>query len=387
MVRSNQPVKDGSHIIVKVMCAVIFVLFSALWLYYFQADLMAVTQHVLSKGQTVYHRAVGTVIITLALLLLQVVVLRVIKLYRSNHALTYFPSMLLLAILTSGFPEKGSAMSISYWYWLAPLLLALWGAVVWIICSIRPYLLKTALGFYARVFWINTLEMALMIVGVNLTANTNAVYHYRAHMETCLMKQQFDEALTTGRRSLETDASLTMLRAYALSRKGELGERLFEYPVAGSGADLVPLSGCRSRWLIYPSDSLYRHLGAIPRPGMDTPAYLSALERGGQAKKAVGDYVLCGMLIDRNLDDFACTIGKYYDVADSLSLPRHYREALTLYVHQRSNPVVVYHHPVTEEDYRDLQELEAQYTNPTERKVRVMEKYQGSYWYYFEYVR
>ena len=374
MVRSNQPVKDGSHIIVKVMCAVIFVLFSALWLYYFQADLMAVTQHVLSKGQTVYHRAVGAVIITLALLLLQVVVLRVIKLYRSNHALTYFPSMLLLAILTSGFPEKGSAMSISYWYWLAPLLLALWGAVVWIICSIRPYLL-------------NTLEMALMIVGVNLTANTNAVYHYRAHMETCLMKQQFDEALTTGRRSLETDASLTMLRAYALSRKGELGERLFEYPVAGSGADLVPLSGCRSRWLIYPSDSLYRHLGAIPRPGMDTPAYLSALERGGQAKKAVGDYVLCGMLIDRNLDDFACTIGKYYDVADSLSLPRHYREALTLYVHQRSNPVVVYHHPVTEEDYRDLQELEAQYTNPTERKVRVMEKYQGSYWYYFEYVR
>jgi len=348
---------------------------------------MAVTQHVLSHGQTVYHRTVGTAIVTLVLLLLQKGVQKVVKLHSSNHALTYFPSMLLLAMLTSGYPEKGSSMTMSYWYWLAPLLLVLWGALVWMIRAVQPYLQKSSLRLHARAVWINILEMAIMIVGVNLASNTNAVYHYRAHMETCLMKQQFDEALATGRRSLETDASLTMLRAYALSCKGELGERLFEYPVAGSGADLVPLDICKSRLLIYPCDSLYRHLGAIPRPNMDTPAYLAALERGGQAKKSVGDYVLCGMLIDRNLDDFAHTIGKYYDLTDSLTLPRHYREALTLYVHRRSKPVVVYHHPVTEEDYRDLQELEAQYPSPDERKIRVMEKYQGSYWYYFEYVR
>lgn len=387
MVKYYQPIKDGSHIIVRVMCAVIFVVFSVLWLYFFQADLMAVMQHVLSKGQTVYHPTVGTIIITLVLMLLQMGVFSVVKLLRSYHALTYFPSMLLLAILTSGYPESGRSMSMSYWYWLAPLLLVLWAVGIWMISSVRPLLLKPAFGLQARTIWVNILEMALMMVGVNLLANTDAVYHYRAHAETCLMKQQLDEALTTGRRSLETDASLTMLRAYALSRKGELGERLFEYPIAGRGADLVPLQTSQSRLLILPSDSIYRHLGAIPRPGMSTPAYFAAMERGGQAKKAVGDYVLCGMLIDRNLDDFAHSISKYYDLADSLTLPRHYREALTLYVHRRSKPVVVYHHPVTEEDYRDLLELEALYKNSTERKIRVMEKYQGSYWYYFEYVR
>jgi hypothetical protein len=178
-----------------------------------------------------------------------------------------------------------------------------------------------------------------------------------------------------------------MLRAYALSLDGQLGDRLFQYAVAGRGADLVPSTAdSRSRLLRYPQDSLYRHLGAIPRSGQSTARYLQALERSGQATAAVRDYVLCSLLVDRDLDGFVGAITRYYDVADSLPLPRHYREALTLYRHLRSQPRLVYRHAVTEEDYRNLQELEAKFSDPRERKIRVLEKYFGSYFYYYEYL-
>jgi hypothetical protein len=66
-------------------------------------------------------------------------------------------------------------------------------------------------------------------------------------------------------------------------------------------------------------------------------------------------------------------------------LPKHYREALTLYCHSRSNPVVTYSVPVVEEDFANYQELKKQYQDPMERKTRVSEEYRGTYWYYYEY--
>jgi hypothetical protein len=47
--------------------------------------------------------------------------------------------------------------------------------------------------------------------------------------------------------------------------------------------------------------------------------------------------------------------------------------------------VVVYQHSVTEEDWRNLQELERQYPDPSERKVKVAEDFQDTYWYFYEY--
>ena len=52
------------------VCGSLFTLFSLLYLFVMQADLLATAQHLLSKGQTVYSPLWGTVIITLLLLLL-----------------------------------------------------------------------------------------------------------------------------------------------------------------------------------------------------------------------------------------------------------------------------------------------------------------------------
>ena len=110
--------KDNSTVIIQMMCAIIFVLFTWGWLYFFQADALAMTQHVLSGGLTHYDRLVGAVIITAALFLLQVIVNRATKIHKRFHALTYVPSMLLLAMLTNISQTIDNGVSLGHIIWL-----------------------------------------------------------------------------------------------------------------------------------------------------------------------------------------------------------------------------------------------------------------------------
>ena len=130
---------------------------------------------------------------------------------------------------------------------------------------------------------------------------------------------------------------------------------------------------------------LLSHLGARPSQPCSAQRYYEALERDSLATPAVADYRLSGCLVDRRLDEFVALLPRYYQVADSLPLPRHYQEALVLYRHLRTNPALVYHHPVVDEDWDNLKQLEAQYPLPTERHFRVFDRYRGSYWYYYFY--
>lgn len=379
----NRPVKNDSTMVLFTVCAVVFVAFSFLWLYFFQADLLSVSQHLLSGGKTHYNRTVGAVIITGVLWLLQIGVYSLTRLRKYSHALTYFPSLLLLAIMTSVGQDIDRHFSFGPWYWLLPLLMVLWGVGIWFARSVQPYETSASSGLFSRPVWVNMLMMALMMFGVAIAGNTNAVFHYRTHVETALMEHNYDEALRVGQKSLETDESLMMVRMYALSRKEQLGERLFSYPVVNTSDAMLPTNN-EARLLKYPVDSIYRYLGAIPRRPMRPMDYLAAIIRSGQAKPAAVDYLLCGYLIDKNLDQFAGEIGRYYKVNDSL--PRHYREALVLYTHQRSNPVLVYHDAVLDVDYEDYKQLEAAYEPLNERKGKMLERYSNSYWYYYFYV-
>jgi hypothetical protein len=240
---------------------------------------------------------------------------------------------------------------------------------------------KEPTGLFSRRVWVNVLLMVLMMMGVALVGNTHAVFHFQAHAEYALTQGNTAEVLRTGDRSLETSADMTMLRAFALSKEGMLPERLFRYPIVGRSEDLLPLQGSHSRLMLLSADTLWRHFGARPSGPVSTARYLQLLERDSLATPAVADYVLCGCLIDRDIDTFARLLPRYYAVNDTL--PCHYREALTLYTHLRAHPVVVYQNAVAEEDWADLQRLVRRYTDPRERKAKMAERYWGSYWYYY----
>ena len=380
----NNPLRNGSTVTIRVMCAIVFVLFSFCWLFFFQADQLTMTQHVLSGGLTRYKPIWGTLIITVLLMLLQLMVYRLVRLTKRSHALTYVPSMMFLALVTEVSQQIESSDGVSLWVWVLPVLLLLgWGAVVWVARITQNVESDRDFSLFSRPMWINALLMALQIICVAWIGNTNAVCHYRMQTETLLADGDYRKALEVGKQSLESDANLLMLRMYALARENALGERLFEYPITANVDQILPTNGL-TRMYYCSEDSLYRFLGGRPAKAMTPMYFLDLLEhRDSVVSRQVVDYKLCGLLIDRQIDRFAREVSKYYPLDDHL--PKHYREALVLYTHSRSNPVVVYHHAVTDEDWRNLQELEKRFPDATERKGRVEEQYRGTYWYYYRY--
>ena len=379
--RLNQLNTKNSTTVTTTVCAIVFCLFTFCYLYFYQADILSMAQHILSGGQTHYDRMVGAVLITIVLLLLQIGIKVLTGLREGRYALTFFPSLLVLAIITSAGCHMDEAFSFGVWTWLLPLLLLLWATGVYAAIKI-PYGHEFGGRLFSQSMWINIMSLCGMFFFVGLAGNSNDVFHYRMKMENCFMDDQYDKALAVGDRADATDSTLTMLRAYALARQGLLGEKLFTYPVEGSSSSVVPMAS-GTRCLIYPVDSIYKFLGARPLSTQSTGEYLQALYKCHKATLAVKDYVLCGYLLDRNLDMFAKVLPNFYTVGDNM--PKHYREALILYNHLRSNPVVVYHNSVMDTDFKDLQTLEKQYASYEERKQAVYDQYSETYWWYYEY--
>lgn len=379
----NYPANNGT--LLQTACAIVFLLFVFVYLYFFQADLLSMLQHVLSGGATHYDRTVGTVVITAVLYLVHLGAKRLGGLDRVCHALSYFPSLLLLAALTDVEVDFSVNPLRGLWLWLAPLLLAVY---VFLSLAVKYNWIETLPPSYSApisVLWKNLLLMACMFIAVCLCGNNDSVLHYRLRVERLLGSGAYSKALMVGEKSDETDASLTMLRAYALSRSGQLGERLFEFPLTGGSYALLP-DGKGVRCLLYPEDRIVRALSIRKKGDMTPMEYLLYIERNGLGRKPVTDYILCGYLLDRNIDAFVNAIRRKYSLT-SPSLPKHYKEALTLYTHLRSNPVLVYHNEVMDADYADFQNLEHKYTDARERESYVRDMYGDTYWFYYFYHR
>lgn len=293
----------------QVACAVTFVLFSFCYLLFYQTNVLAAGQHVLSKGQTTYVGWVGAVLITITLLLLQRVVFAFTKLSKRAHAITFFPSMLVLTIITDVSSNIDLGFSFGGWYVAVPLLLALFAAVVWAARQMEPFEPEPATdGFMSRTIWVNLLTMMVMMMAVGLFSNTDEAFHYRMEMEQCIVKGKYNKALKVGRNSQVRDPQLTMLRAFALSKKGQLGERFFEYPFIKIGETMLP-------------DTIGNRVILLDDSTIATVV---------KSARARLDYKLIDLLIDKDLEKFKTTVVKAYP--DSL-MPKHYAEALALYKH------------------------------------------------------
>lgn len=387
MYNSHRNREDGSATVVRTVCAIVFLLFVAIYVFFYQEDTLALTQHLLSGGKTVYSRVIGGSIIIIILALIQFSVARLMqKKPLCIFAMSCFPSLYILAMLT----DYDSSSSMSPWGWwtiLMPVVVALWWGVVYFLGELLRYRcsdIRHEEGYLARTLGCNIFILAAMMIGVGLLSNSNDITHYRLRMERLLMHGEYAKALEVGKQSDKSDANLTMLRVFALAHEGRLGDELFKYPVRGTSASIVPeLSD--GKMLMLSPDSVYRMLGAIPRHGQTTKNYLKAIVKSGQATKAAIEYQLCGMLIDKDLDGFVNLLMKTHKIDDTL--PLHYREALILYTHRRSSPKVVYRNTVMDTDYDDMQRLEAETKSPGERRIQIYKQFSGTYWEYFDYHR
>lgn len=367
----------------NIASGVVFCVFSFIYLYFYQADLLTMEQHVLSGGLTQYNRLVGAILLTVLLYILQFTIDVLTKRSIKYPALTFFPSAMLLAMLTDVSPHIDQGYSIGKWGWLAPLLLVAFALVAYASACMLGNNDGPERKSQAQILWENLLVMAGTMVFVCATANTNRTFHDRIKIDNLIAQGRYEEALEVRGNETDADSSSTMLRAYALSKRGQLAERLFEYDVCGGSDALLP-NGTTTKCMIYSDTLIFRHVAEPMKQRCKAITFLKWMKKHGYAKKPLEDYLLCGYLMDKDLDGFARELAKDKNL-NHKSLPKAYREALTIYNHIRSNPLISYKNEVMDADYTDLQTIQKTTPSPENRKYLVRKSYGNTYWYYFLY--
>lgn len=374
-------------------------LFSFCYLYFLQGDILAEAQYVFSKGVTTYSITGGAIIISLILQAVQWVVALLSRLPARWHAISYFPSSLMLAILSAVDRETLDVFSFGVWVWLAPLALV---AYVVAVLLIRAFSWETESEMYnvKSQIYPNFIILFLFVLGVGAVPQTSDVYHYELKTERLLLEGKYEEATKVGERSLSTSVRLTQLRMYALSEQDLLAERLFDYPQYYGSKGLLDVTDTLSVYRFSPQ-RICRYLGAYSDPSVhSTERYYQLVLGDSIWNEHTVDYYLCSLLLDRKLSLFKQELPRYYNLSDSIEnvydgLPRAYREALLL-VGQRKyaldGKVVVGADTLTTfsdydmiDRFRDYNELKSSLKDDTERINQTRRQFGNTYWWYYDF--
>lgn len=368
---------------VKVVCAIIFIVFVVTYVYSFQGDLLAMTQHVWAKGQTHYHRGIGVSVIALVLSLLSLVVGFFVRLPQRVFSLIFFPAFVLLGLLTAVHVEGNSVHTSLYWLVAVPFMFLAYCFVIGQIERYRDFLTRLrGTGFLSHSWWVNILLLVGMMTMTYSMGNTDRTLHTRLKVERYCRQKQWDKALATGFPQYDNDSSLTMLRALALANVGQLGDKLFTYDVTGGSRALTPQPDHSVTFLLGSDKVLWRTIGIVPRDkGEAFGVFLKReLRRGTVNVNVARDYLLCSYLMDRNLKDFVAALPLYYNNADSM--PVHYAEAYALYCDRFKTPDTLTTQAM-KADYADFLAVMRTYKKPVLRDAAIRDAYFGTYWYYY----
>lgn len=362
------------------ICNIVFVSFCFCYLYYYQADLLSLMQYTYSDGQTHYNHLWGAVLTALLLLSVNLLAIRRNKEFHTFSAWTFFPSAILLTFITGG--RQTEDLNLSFGFIACMSLIAVCLYVIFSKCIrnfIRTNSEKINNNPFIKNLWINLLIITVQFMYVCAFSNSDRLFHARLHVLQSLCEKDYDEALSTIVKLETSDRQLTTLIVYTLSKKNMLAERLFEYPLRGGSVSLLPDSTLTSK---FGFDEIYHHLN-LKIPGNQIHNSIEFIRHGKGINKQAADYILCGYLMDKNLDAFVENITKYYDINDLL--PKHYREALTLYVHSHTAPKVIFKNSIMDADFQDYQNMEHDITDTEERKNKLRDTYGNTYWYYYQY--
>lgn len=363
------------------MLTIVFMAYSFCYIFILQSDMLAYLQHVLSEGHTTYNRLVGSLIVVFLVFIIHAAVSAITRLPEKLYAFTFLPSALFLAVLTDLIAD----------YSLCKLLIYLTVLVLTVLFYIKT---ANSASSHRRksdsssVYISNVLILCIMMVVVGLCGNSNDKQHYELKMERLLNESKYEEAVKVGAKSLVSSERLTCLRAFALSKSGLLGEKMFEYPVTSTeNALLIPRKD--STHMIFHPDNIYKYLGAFPGETSTSYQFLHLISSQPDLLKSrpqIKDYLLTTALLRKNLDLFASEIKRFYDFSDStLVLPKHYGEALVLYSHLRTKPKVTYNNTLTETNYKDFVEFSEKHKDRLTRANAVRQHYGDTYWWFYYY--
>lgn len=414
--------------IIRHSCGIIFILFSFLYLYFLQGELISKAQYVLSNGTTTYSIFWGALIITAVLRLIQIPISKYIKVPVRYHALSYLPSMTLLTALcdvasatTKGESSGGWWLGLIVLFFLFYLLVrfavyidsALYTNPKWS-NKLSPYLTSNSIAFLLIIFCCGTCN------------SSTDVDMYEQKVERLVLNNDYEDAIRVGEKSLNANLRLTNLRMYALSEQGLLADRLFDYPQYYGSEGLLCVSDTGRHLYRFDARDICQYLGVPCDSNIHTTTdYFNSVvfrqqlvadslmgielarsnnpdslqgqidmhyEKLKTDKRRIDDYILCGLLLDRNIDGFKEKLDELYSkeyFSDSVvpvdSLPRAYREAMVMIYPEIGDTMMLEQYAT----YLDLKESEKDSTvssNITRRK-KIGENsprtFGNTYWWYY----
>lgn len=368
--------------ILTVACGLLFSIFSFVYLFVFQKDVLGALHYSLSQGKTHYSPLIGAIIITVVLLIFRWGINGLLGLKGPVRALSYFPSCLLLGVLTDVDCSIFHGGSIGdKWLWLLPLLLLIYVGVTYTLRRIFRFWLNQEGSILGLINSNLTILILLCLMTVSI-GNSNVNFHHELAVERAIRNRNYAAARMVGGKSLETTRTLTVLRAYTLSREGTMGEHLFEYPQY-YGAEGLLFEPHSQETLRLNADSLYAYLGAKPHTAEKPLDYLTRICHDEVGKHTALDYYLSALLLEKKLDKFASAVDTYCFEQDTL--PRYYREAVTLY--KRAHPQ--YSREIKDtlmvQRLDDFFSRQKEFSSPVEEKNRMRREFGDTYWWYYHY--
>ena len=368
--------------IIAVASGLLFSAFSFTYLSVFQKDVMEALHYSLAQGKTVYAPWMSAVLITVVLLVLRWAVNALVGLKGPLKALSYFPSCLLLGVLTDVGHNVYHGGGISdTWGWMLPLCLVLYGVLGWLLARAARLWLNQEMPdiWVVNSNFMTLLMLCFMTIGIG---NTNVHFHHELQVEEALRKQDYGRALQVAEKTMDPSRNLTALRAYAMSRQGTMGEDLFRYPQLYGAAGLL-MGTSDEKALRLNADSLSVYLGAKPALGEPALTFFRRICEEESGNYTTLDYYLSALLLEKKLDEFVRAFDELYTVRDSI--PYYYRQALFLDSKMHPSAVTDSADVALEELWGKYLQKQQELSGQRGEANYMRREFGDTYWWYYQY--
>ena len=368
--------------IIAVASGLLFSVFSITYLSVFQKDVMESLHYSLAQGKTVYAPWMSAFLVTAVLLVLRWAINGLTGLKGPLKALSYFPSCLLLGVLTDVSHDVYHGGGIAdVWTWMLPLVLVAYVAIAWLLARAARMWLNPELpdGLVVNSNLLILLLLCFMTVGIG---NDNIHFHHELQVEEALRRQDYGQALEVAGKTMDPSRNLTVLRAYAMSRQGTMGENLFRYPQLYGAAGLL-MGASNDKALRLNADSLSVYLGAKPALGEPALDFFRRICHEETGNYTTLDYYLSALLLEKKLDEFVKEFEALYTVRDSI--PFYYNQALFLYAKMHDSAIDEVSVEALNglwEKYRTKQEELSGHRGEANWMRR---EFGDTYWWYYQY--
>ena len=368
--------------IIAVASGLLFSAFSFTYLSVFQKDVMEALHYSLAQGKTVYAPWMSAVLITVVLLVLRWAVNALVGLKGPLKALSYFPSCLLLGVLTDVGHNVYHGGGISdTWGWMLPLCLVLYGVLGWLLARAARLWLNPEMPdiWVVNSNFMTLLMLCFMTIGIG---NTNVHFHHELQVEEALRKQDYGRALQVAEKTMDPSRNLTALRAYAMSRQGTMGEDLFCYPQLYGAAGLL-MGTSDEKALRLNADSLSVYLGAKPALGEPALTFFRRICEEESGNYTTLDYYLSAVRLEKKLDELVRAFDELYTVRDSI--PYYYRQALFLDSKMHPSAVTDSADVALEELWGKYQQKQQELSGQRGEANYMRREFGDTYWWYYQY--